>query len=347
MSTNLDSSDPVIDESLGEKLYPNEAALTWQIAQEVEKGIRAQYQPGTARRDVHAKATGTMKAELRINDVLPAGLARGIFVPGEVYGAIVRFSNGSGDPKQQADGHDDGRGLAIKVLGVPGKKILETKLDATSQDFVMINRPIFFTNDPHTYLSLIQKASGNLLTKLTIPLSLGLKRTRLLKELNSGKIANPLQIQYFSASAFQHGTGPGRQAVKYSIKPVVGTPDEMPEEPGHDFLTEAMKTTLKKGDVIMKFLVQPRTSDAQSVEDCMNEWKEEEAPFYEVATLRIPSQDFDTDELRTLGEVLSFNPWHALPDHRPLGCVNRMRKVVYEHISQLRNRLNSSQRDEP
>jgi catalase len=338
---------PIADEALGEKLHPDEAAITKQIADEVEKSIRVQYQPGAARRDVHAKATGCLRAEFRIHDPIPKNLAKGVFVPGKVYQAYLRFSNGSGDPKQFSDAHDDGRGLAIKLLGVPGVKILETDRDATTQDFVMINHPFFFTSDPHTYLTLITKASGNFLTKLTIPFNLGLKSTNLFREINSGKISNPLQIQYYSASAFHLGTGPDRQAVKWSVKPATDYTDPMPDNPGHDFLTSAMKATLKKGDVTLKFLIQPRTSEDLSVEDNMTEWKEEDAPFHEVATIHIPAQDFDTPDLKKLGETLSFNVWHSLPEHRPLGAVNRMRKVVYERISRVRNEMNAVERKEP
>lgn len=338
---------PVADEELGERLYENEASLTTQIADETEKGIRAQYQAGAARRDVHAKSTGCMKAEFRVDPSIPPHLAKGVFIPGKVYQALIRFSNGSGDPRQQSDAHDDGRGLSIKLLDVPGEKLLETDRDAHTQDFVMINHPVFFTNDPHTYLTLIQKASGNLLTKLTIPLNLGLKGTLLFKELNSGKISNPLQIRYFSASAFQFGVGPERQAVKFSIKPASDAVDPMPDNPGPDFLRDMMKETLRKDPVTLIFQIQPRTESHQSVEDCMHEWKEEEAPFYNVATIHIPNQDFDTPELNKLGETIAFNAWHALPEHRPLGCVNRMRKVVYERISRVRNEMNAVTRKEP
>ena len=252
-----------------------------------------------------------MRAEFRVNKDIPSSLAKGVFIPGKVYQAVLRFSNGSGDPKQQADGHDDGRGLAIKLLGVPGEKLLETDKDALTQDFVMINHPYFFTSDPHTYLTLIQKASGNLLTKLTIPFNLGLRGTSMFKELNSGKISNPFQVRYFSASAFQLGTGPDRQAVKFSVKPTSDRVDPMPDNPGHDFLRDVMQATLRKGDVTLKFLVQQRTSQNLSVEDAMTEWPESEAPFQEVATIHIPVQEFDTPELNKLGESISFNIWHA------------------------------------
>ncbi|KAK9762749.1 hypothetical protein K7432_011216 [Basidiobolus ranarum] len=337
---------PTVDEALGERLYPDEAALTTQIADQIEKTIREQYHAGNARRDVHSKATGCVRAEFRVNESIPESLAKGVFIPGKVYQAIIRFSNGSADPNQ-SDNNNDGRGMAIKLLGVPGQKILETDQNATSQDFVMINHPVFLLNDPNTYLSLIQKASGNLLTKLTIPFTLGLKSTLLARELNLGKITNPLQIQYFSAVPYQLGIGPTRQAIKFSVKPSSDVVDPMSNHPGPDFLHEAMRATLQKGDVTMKFMIQPKTSESMDVENSMIEWDQEEAPFHEVATIVIPKQDLDAPELNKQGETLSFNPWHSLPEHRPLGSLNRTRKVVYERISRVRNEMNSVPRQEP
>jgi hypothetical protein len=66
-----------------------------------------------------------------------------------------------------------------------------------------------------------------------------------------------------------------------------------------------------------------------------------------VATIVIPKQNFDTPEQNTFGENLSFNPWHSLPEHRPLGSLNRMRKMVYERISRVRHEMNSVPRREP
>ena len=76
---------PVVDEFLGEQLFPDEAALTEQLADTIEKGVRAQYQSCLARRDVHTKATGILTAEFRVNDSLPETLAKGVFIPGKSY----------------------------------------------------------------------------------------------------------------------------------------------------------------------------------------------------------------------------------------------------------------------
>ena len=83
------------------------------------------------------------------------------------------------------------------------------------------------------------------------------------------------------------------------------------------------------------------------VEDSKTEWKESEAPFIKVATITIPKQTFDSEAQMAFCENLSFTPWHSLPEHRPLGGVNRVRRTVYESISKRRHDLNQAPRKEP
>jgi hypothetical protein len=99
----------------------------------------------------------------------------------------------------------------------------------------------------------------------------------------------------------------------------------------------------------MEFMIQrrPQTSLNLSVEDSRMEWLEIDAPFERVAQIDIPPQDFDTEDRKMLCENLSFNPWHSLPEHRPLGAVNRVRKIVYSHIRQTRHQLNQVQYANP
>ena len=213
----------------------------------------------------------------------------------------------------------------------------------------MINHPVFFMNDPQRYLSFIKESSSHgLLSKLTIPVTLGLKGTLITKEmLSKGRVSNPLQIRYWSVVPYQLGTGPERQAIKFSAKPSSAAIGPIPNNPSPDYLRDALRATLRKSDATLKFLVQPRTSDSLSVEDSMSEWTEEQAPFHEVATVYIPQQDFDSPEQYEFAENISFNPWHALPEHRPLGVINRIRKVVYDHTSRVRHSMNSVERKEP
>jgi hypothetical protein len=76
------------------------------------------------------------------------------------------------------------------------------------------------------------------------------------------------------------------------------------------------------------------------VEDPTVRWKESQAPFVRVADIHIPAQEFDTPSRNAFCESLSFNPWHAHVDHRPLGGLNRIRKAVYEEIAVYRHAMN-------
>ncbi len=338
---------PNIDAELGEHLYPNEETIAGKLSAAIEQSVRKQYTAGNARRDAHPKAHGCVKAEIHVPDDLSKALATGMFVPGITYQAWIRFSNGSGDPTR-ADIKRDARGMAIKVLGVPGKKLLEDQDQAMTQDFIMVNHPVFFASDPARYLSFIQDGnSDHLYRKLLIPFDLGEKGTRIALETRRSRISNPLQTRYWSMVPYQLGTGAGRQAVKYSARGCSATADRMPSKPEHDFLRGALRNTLQAGDACMELLVQPRTSNDMDVEDSTTEWKEAQAPFYPVATIRIPRQDFDTPEQNEFCENLSFTPWHALPEHKPLGVTNRLRKVIYDHISRVRHDMNEAKRQEP
>ena len=335
---------PNIDPSLSESLYPNEAATAKQIADTIEMSIRKEYVTDIALRDAHPKAHGCVRAEFKINETLPPLLAQGVFIPGKTYQAWIRFSNGSSNAKQ-ADIKKDARGMAIKLLEVSGKNLSDE--NSSTQDFIMINHPVFFANDPARYLSFMQDInSDKFLKKLHIPFALGAKGTWI--ALNSrNKISNPLQTRYWSMVPYQLGLGDHRQAVKYSARACSTIVSPIPARPNRDFLREALRTSLQESDACMEFLVQPRTSTSMSVEDSMTEWKEAQAPFYKVATIHIPKQVFDTPEQNKFCENLSFTPWHAVVEHKPLGGINRMRKIIYEQISRVRHEMNSTERLEP
>lgn len=338
---------PEVDTVLGEKLQPNEEVLAQNIAQVIEKSIREQYTAGNALRDAHPKAHGCVRAEFHVSKNIPAQFAKGVFIPDQSYQAWIRFSNASNDASS-ADIDKDARGIAIKILGVSGEKILESEKQATTQDFIMINHPVFFANDAKRYLSFINDVnSHNIIRKLHIPFALGFKGTMNALGARNSQIANPLYARYWSMVPYQLGLGNDRQAVKYSVRACSVTANNLPKNPSHNFLREALKNTLQQTDVCMEFLIQPRTSSQMLIEDSMTEWDEKAAPFYQVATIHIPKQNFDTPEQNKFCENLSFTPWHALPAHKPLGAVNRMRKIIYENISRVRHDMNSAPRQEP
>ncbi len=331
--------DPDIDVALGEQRHPDEQVLAEAIAAAVEGAVRRRYANGPVLRDAHPKAHGCLRADFRVADTLPPALGQGIFEPGARYPAWVRFSNGSADANRP-DIKGDARGMAIKLSGLPGASLLgevDGAWQGASQDFILISHPVFFVNDPLRYLRAISLASsGGPFNTLRIPFSLGLRGAWIAWKTSRKVIANPLQARYWSTVPYALGSGLGRQAVKYSARPCPGVLDPLPRSPGPDFLRDALRTSLQGKGACMEFLVQVRTSSVMSVEDAMTEWSERDAPFQRVATLHFAQQDFDTPAQNEACERLSFNPWHALAEHRPLGLVNRLRRVIYERIRQVR-----------
>jgi catalase len=166
---------PGVDPELGEHLYLNEKAIAEELSVVIEASIRKQYSSGNARRDAHPKAHGCVKADVHVLETLPDRLAKGMFIPGKTYQAWIRFSNGSGDPTR-ADIKRDARGMAIKVLGVPGKKLLEDETEATTQDFIMINHPVFFATDPARYRSFMDDANSEHLSEASHTFRSGCQR---------------------------------------------------------------------------------------------------------------------------------------------------------------------------
>jgi hypothetical protein len=65
------------------------------------------------------------------------------------------------------------------------------------------------------------------------------------------------------------------------------------------------------------------------IEDASVNWP---TPYVTVARLMLPQQDTQAAEGRQLAERIEatvIDPWQAMADHRPLGDVQRARKVVY------------------
>jgi hypothetical protein len=343
-------STPAIDAELGEVLAPGEEGVAREIAAAMRRNIEAAYPPGNrpARRDAHPKAHGCVRATFRVEDALPPNLAHGVFVPGKSYEAWIRFSNGDGNPKR-SDAKGDSRGMAVKLLGVPGEKVLPEEKDEQTQDFLMINHPFFIVDDPGRYLKLVTRSgSKSAFVRMLAPITLGLRGILNTLAISSSTIASPLEARYWSTTAYRLGKDHEKVAIKFSAKPCLPpTTTKVASDAAPNFLRDVMARQLSEREFQFDFLVQPRTSPAMSVERSTVEWSESEAPFYKVATITIPRQTFASAAQDEFCENLSFTPWHALPEHCPLGGVNRVRRVVYEEISRARHQMNGAPRREP
>ena len=295
---------------------------------------------GTMRRDVHVKMHCLVNAEFTVEPELPEAFRIGVFKEPVTYKALIRFSNSDGSIKP--DKRRDIRGMAIKLMDVPGEKILEAEEHEQTQDFILISCPIFPAADVKKFDQVVAAILGSAFAKLKFFLTNPRVVWILIKTMK--KFANPLQIRYFSTTPYLFGT----QAVKYSATPLFMKPDKIPVAPSDDYLRLAIANQLSNGEAIFDFSVQLQTdAEAMPIEDPRVEWPESLSPFLKVATIRIMQQDCDSNRQAIYGENLSFTPWHALPEHRPLGGINRARKVIYATISKLRHANNREPRVEP
>jgi hypothetical protein len=316
--------------------------------EKVVEGIKTllEKQEGRFRRDQHAKDTGCVKAEFVVEPDLPEEFRYGVLKTPRTYQAVIRFSNG--DFKVNRDSEPDARGMAVKLLEVEGPKLLEGEENDPSQDFLMINYPVFAHHNVKGYgLStsfkrrLGQKA-GRMLFFL-LPWNWGLAKIG--KATQNQPVSSPLEAQYWSLSPSMLGP----RAIKFSVKPQpvnidFGPPRQYRDEVEPGFLFQALADHLKGREARFDFMVQfQKDPERMPIEDTAVRWEESQSPFLKVATIRVPSQDLRSAEMvqfRASCEDLSFNPWHSLPDHRPVGGINRVRKAVYQAIANLRREKN-------
>jgi hypothetical protein len=288
-------------------------------------------------RQVHAKMNGLVKAEFIVEGNIAAEYKIGLFKEPKTYPAWIRFSNG--ETHVLSDKKKDFRGFAIKVLNVPGKKLDENHPDIPVHDFVMMNRKIFISGNikkfkdilfvvttPHTLSSIPKKAM------------IFLSNTPVLYRAFKGKIANrnPGARAYFSTTPYRFGDE--TKAVKYAVFPSAANPDLSPDKKSDDLLRVNLATTLKEHQLEYEFKIQfQEDPDKMPIENPTVQWN---SPFHKVATIRIPIQDFNTDERNEIGENISFNPWHCLAEHQPLGNFNRARKIIYDRMYEYRHKHN-------
>jgi hypothetical protein len=303
------------------------------LFQRLKKQLIDEHPDGLMPRDAHPKMHGLVQAEFIVHDNLPAHCRVGVFAAPTTYQAWVRFSNANG--AAQPDAKRDIRGMAIKLEGVPGDKLSAEADCAQNQDFLLISTNVFLCDNVQTFDGMVGAIQGSLWNKLCF---FGCNPGVVWQLIRSFKVfANPLAIRYFSSTPYQLGEHP----VKYCATPVATSTQAVPAHPSDNFLREAMVAQLGKQPAEFVFGIQRQTDPhSMPVEDAAKCWDEAASPFEAVATLRILAQNFDTPERTRQGEDMRFSPWHCLPVHRPLGSINRARRVVYHGISELRRRVN-------
>jgi hypothetical protein len=320
-----------------------ERAAIDRVVELVKAEIQRDYESvRPALRGQHPKSHGCVRAEFVVGNDVPSDLEHGIFARPGKYDASIRFSASAAPPK--SDRRRDAQGMSIKVLDV--RRHRGTILD---QDFCLVNHDVFFCRDALDYARFAEAITaggaevGGLGTKLRVlaffyPPTRAKRRglSNLWKVLHK-RVVNPLQIRYWSQTPFALGP----HAVKFSARPEPAPAHRWPAPAGYDGLRQAMARSLKTAGASFDFLVQ-RQVDPRSmpVEDATVVWKESDSPFRKVATIWIPAQEFSSQERMIEAEGMYFTPWHHLPEHRPLGGINRVRQAVYQASFDIRSEIN-------
>ena len=314
---------------------------------------------GHAVRSVHAKAHGILEGRMVIHPGLPPELAQGLFAtPGE-HPVFMRISTNAGDILPDAISLP--RGLALKVLDVAGERLPGAA--GTTQDFVMVNGPVFLAKTADKFLGNLKKlarttdrlqgtkrAMSTVLQGVNKALTAVGVESAPVQSMGGAPNVDPLGETYYSVTPFRYGD----HLAKFSVAPVAPallalTDRKIDAKDRPDAIREDVQREMRDLDGVWEFRVQLcRDLRRQPVEDPTVRWNEEEAPFQTVATITVPHQDsWDAARVRAVDEEMHFTVWTGLLAHQPLGNINRARREPYQHSAAFRQSFNRCPIHEP
>jgi hypothetical protein len=311
--------------------------------------MRQNYRPGEYERGGNTKTHGVVRGEFIVRADVPKRMRHGVFAKPHTYKAWVRFS-GPG-PDLPADIDDIGfASCSIKLMGVPGPKLMTEagSEESATQDFIMVSTPTFVTPDVNANAKFqVQILRG---VPIFYFLTTGFSHflDMLMQGLWNETQTSPLEARYWSCVPYLLGEG---QAMMYSVRPKSNKRSWIPGLPfwtSPHYMREALAKGVTAGDVELDFMIQVQTDPHHMpIEDAGVRWPERLSPFVPVATLRLPQQEFDWPAQVALARTLSYNPWHCIAQHRPLGNQSRARRRMYLELSKLRQKMNDAPHQEP
>ena len=315
---------------------------------------------GHAHRAVHAKGQGLLRARLLVLDELPAELAQGLFARAGEYDALVRLS--SPPAEQLPDTVSTPRAIAVKVMGVDGPRA-EGAEELHTQDFLMVNGPVFNSPGVAGFLrsAKLLAATTERMPRTKQVISAALRGTEALVEAvggESGKLKalggepqkHPLGETFFSQVPYLYGP----YMAKFSLTPVSPALKDLTGQSlasSEDTQREAVSDFFAQLQAPVEWALRVqlcRDLEQMPIEDASVEWPEDASPFHTVAHLIVPPQDaWDEVASPAAEDALAFAPWHALAAHRPLGSVNRARRIVMAASRRFRAGFNRCPIHEP
>ncbi len=328
-----------------EKSLPDEETYLDSIISTFEKQMRGLWKPGGFERGGNTKTHGIVRGEFIVHDNLPETFRHGIYAQPQTYRAWVRFS-GPG-PYITPDIDDVGfMSISIKLMGVPGPKLMDE--ENFTLDMFGVSTPTFVTPDTKANAQLQIESLKNAQMFYFLNFHRPHILDMIMQSLWVKTQSSPFEAPYFSCVPYLLGEG---QAMQYSVWPKSEkrTPiPRLPLRPPDDYLRDAMVASLGKGDVEFDIRLQLQTDPhLMPIENNAVLWPEKLSPRVSVATLHLPRQKFDSPAQMEFAKQLSYNPWHCIAEHRPLGNQSRARRRMYAALSQLRHTMNKVPHYEP
>lgn len=292
-------------------------------------------------RSVHAKSHGLLSARLEVLPELAPELAQGLFAMPATYDVVARLSTSPGD--LLSDRVSTPRGIAIKVLDVPGRR-LEGSENRSCQDFILVDGPQFHTPDAKTFLRSLKLLALTTdrapRTKEVLSSVLrGAERaieavdgeSATVKSLGGHPATHILGETFFTQLPIRYGA----YVAKLQLAPLNCSlrmlKDEAIDLCHPDSLREAVNHYFARNEAVWELRVQLSTNlEDMPVDDASAPWKETQSPFRTVARLIAPRQvGWSSDKAKQVDIGMGFSPWHGIEDHRPLGDLMRLRKSAY------------------
>ena len=325
-----------------ERIPPSESADIANVISLFERAVAKRDGDGLTRRGAHPKHHGCVHARFNVAPELAPEHQVGLFQRGASYPAIIRFSNNA-DP--QSDHIPDVRGMAIKLLDVPGEKIFQPDADALTHDLLLVSHPVFLFADVATYVQAFAAfAEDRALSFFFNPFDSHIRAFLIVRAMLAEHV-DLLAINWFSMVPYRFGAD---QAVKYTAWPCAPRAAKSSVDNDDNFLAARLREALRAAPACLEFAVQKqRDPRSMPIEDPSIEWSAMNSRPVVLARIEIPVQDFSSRERSEQCENLAFNPWRALAEHRPLGGISRARRAIYAHMSKYRHRRNKLTDAEP
>jgi hypothetical protein len=326
---------------------PEEQELAATLVDLIRKSVEERFLQGMTYRGVNTKSHVAAQATLTVDQDLPSELRVGLFKEPRTYPVWIRFSSTLPDPKP--DIVPDLRGMALKLMEVEGETLLESDPKSYTHDMIFITVDTFFTSVPQDFLKFMKaggisskKTPGSMIALLWFILTHPAVGACILRSWK--KFGSLLEVPWYTATPYLFG----ERAAKLSLWPKLPAVTPVPDKPSNNYLREGLARQLKAAEASFDLRVQFQLDPyKQPIEDALVSWREQDSPWHTIATLTIPVQEVDTPEQLMFCENLSMNPWRCLPEHRPLGGINRVRRLIYSEGSKYRHYKNAVPVTEP